>query len=138
MSDTDRLLHLSLLLKALDDCEQELVEFKAENKSRREKLEGELARLRWEVLSGQERLPLEPIPSSGIVPAMERVAEQINSGALDTPGVTCTAEVGPASESSVEEVARTKKQKKGRGQDVLLPAVPTPEPPTVQPGVGND
>lgn len=129
MSDTDKLLHLSLLLKALDDCDQELTEFKAEHKSRREKLEGKLARLRWEVLSGQERLPLEPIQPSSIVPVMEKVAEQINAGALDTANVECTATVGPASESSVEEIARTKKQKKGKGQDALLSAVPKPDEP---------
>jgi FtsZ-binding cell division protein ZapB len=58
MSDADKLMHLSLLLKALDDLEQELTEFKTENKARREALQGELSKLRWEVLSGQERLPL--------------------------------------------------------------------------------
>ena len=58
MSDTDRLLQLSLLLKAIDDLDQGLAEFRADYKSRREALEGELKKLRWEVLSGQERLPL--------------------------------------------------------------------------------
>jgi hypothetical protein len=110
-SDTDKLLHLSLLLKALDDCDQELSDAKAEHKARRTKLEGELAQIRWEVLSGQERLPLEPIPSSGIVPVMEKVAELVNSGALNTPDVTVSAEVNPAAESSVEEIRRTRKAK---------------------------
>jgi len=58
MSDTDRLLQLSLLLKAIDDLDQGLAEFRADYKSRREALEGELKKLQWEVLSGQERLPL--------------------------------------------------------------------------------
>jgi hypothetical protein len=119
-SDTDKLMHMSLLLKALDDCDSELAVFKADHKARREKLVDELSKVRWEVLSGQERLPLEPIPHSGIVPVMEKVAEMVNSGALNTPGVTVTAEVGPAAESSVEEIRRTRKTK------------------TPQPGAGTD
>lgn len=111
-SDTDKLLQMSLILKAIDDCNQELTEYKANHKARLESLHGELAKLRWEVLSGQDRLPLEPISPAAIVPVMERVAEQINAGALDTPGVTCTASVGPDVESSVEERARTRKTKK--------------------------
>jgi hypothetical protein len=58
MSDTDRLLQLSLLLKAIDDLDQGLAQFRAEYKAQRETLQGELSKLRWEVLSGQERLPL--------------------------------------------------------------------------------
>jgi len=123
-SDTDKLLHLSLLLKALDDLDSELAIFKADYKARREKLSDELSKLRWEVLSGQERLPLEPITPSVIVPVMERVAEQINAGALNRDGVTCTAEVrqhAPDEESSVEEKARTRKTKdKLKGQDALI------------------
>jgi hypothetical protein len=57
-TDTDRLLQLSLLLKAIDDLDQALVEYKADHKAKREVLQGELSKLRWEVLSGQERLPL--------------------------------------------------------------------------------
>jgi len=57
-SDTDRLMQLSLLLKAIDDLDQNLAEVRAEHKSRKEALLGELSKLRWEVLSGQERLPL--------------------------------------------------------------------------------
>lgn len=113
-SDTDKLMHLSLLLKAIDDCDSELAVFKADHKARREKLTDELGKLRWEVLSGQERLALEPIPASGIVPVMEKVAEMVNSGALNKPGLIVTAQVGEASESSVEEIARTKRAKKNR------------------------
>jgi hypothetical protein len=57
-SDTDRLLHLALLLKAQDGMEQEKSEYLADWKTRREKLAGELGKLRYEILSGQERLPL--------------------------------------------------------------------------------
>ncbi len=112
-SDTDKLMHMSLILKAIDDANQELTEFKASHKARLETLNGELSKLRWEVLSGQERLPLEPIPGPAIVPVMEKVAEMMNSGALDTPGVTVTAEFNPAAESSVEEIRRTRKPKTG-------------------------
>jgi hypothetical protein len=135
MTDTDKLLHLSLLLKALDDCDQELSDAKAEHKARRTKLEGELAQIRWEVLSGQERLPLEPIPDATINSVVERVAEQVNAGALNTPGVTCTATVGPASESSREEIARQKKTGKKNGHGIT--PISTPEPPP-QPGAGTD
>lgn len=61
MTDTDRLLQMSLLLKALDDCDQELAEYKADHKARIEKIRGDLSKLRYEVLSGQEKLPLEPV-----------------------------------------------------------------------------
>jgi hypothetical protein len=37
---------------------QEKIEYMAEWKGRFEKLQSELSQLRWEVLSGQERLPL--------------------------------------------------------------------------------
>jgi hypothetical protein len=88
-SDTDKLLQMSLILKAIDDCNQELTEYKANHKARLESLHGELSKLRWEVLSGQERLPLEPIPASNIVPC----------------------EVSPDKESSVEEIRRTRRTK---------------------------
>jgi hypothetical protein len=57
-SDTDRLMQLSLLLKALDDLDADLAEYKADYKAKRETLLKELGKLRYEVLSGQERLPL--------------------------------------------------------------------------------
>jgi hypothetical protein len=129
-SDTDRLLQMSLLLKAIDDANQELTEYKAGHKLRIKTLQGDLFRLRWEILSGQERLPLEPIPPSAIVPVMEKVVEQVNAGALNTPGVTVTAEMhdAPDAESSMEEKARTRKTKKKlQGEDALLPAVPKSE-----------
>jgi hypothetical protein len=111
-SDTDKLLQMSLLLRAIDEAHSELAMHKANHKARVETLTDELQKLRWEVLSGQERLPLEPIPPAAILPVMEKVVEMVNSGALDTPGVTCTAEVGPAAESSREEINRQKRQKK--------------------------
>jgi hypothetical protein len=99
--DTDRLLSMSLLLKAIDDCDQELTEFKAEHKALREKLMGELTKLRWEVLSGQDRLPLESVSESV---------------------VAWTASAAPDAESSVEERARAKKNRKAmQGQDAILP-----------------
>ena len=110
-SDTDKLLQMSLLLRAIDEAHSELAMHKANHKARVETLTDELQKLRWEVLSGQERLPLEPIPASAIVPVMEQVAEHVNSGALDTPTVRVTAEVNPAAESSVEEIRRTRKPK---------------------------
>ena len=86
----------------------------------------------------QERLPLEAESEPTLTAVLEKVAEQVNSGALDTPGVTCTASVTPApdAEYSTEERNRTRKTKpKGRGQDALLPAVPKPdEPPTSEKG----
>jgi predicted ribonuclease toxin of YeeF-YezG toxin-antitoxin module len=57
-SDTDRLMQLSLLLKSLDDLDQEKTEYMAEHKSRKETILGEISKLRYEVLSGQERLPI--------------------------------------------------------------------------------
>jgi hypothetical protein len=110
-TDTDRLMQLSLLLKALDDLDSELAIAKAQHKEQRARLEKELSTLRWEVLSGQERLPLEPLPAPTIVAVMEKVAEQVNAGALDRDGIKCTAEVGPVSESSFEEIRRTRKPK---------------------------
>ena len=122
-TDTDRLLALSLLLKAIDDCDQGLIEFKANHKARREALQGELNKLRWEVLSGQERLPLEPPTEKSMSEVFEKVAEQVNSGAFNTPGVTCTAEVrNVADESSTEERAKTRKTKQRlAGVEAVIP-----------------
>ena len=118
-SDTDRLMQMSLILKAIDDSNQELTEYKATHKARLETLHGELAKLRWEVLSGQERLPLEP-PQHLAVPVIPisvsaETAETVNHS--------------PAAESSVEERARTRKAKtKLAGQDALIPPVETERP----------
>ena len=57
-TDTDRLLQMSLLLKAIDDLEAEKTEYVTEWKARYEKLRNQLSALRYEILSGQERLPL--------------------------------------------------------------------------------
>ncbi len=104
--------------------------------------------------SDAERLPVEPIeevastppvgdklfetaPEPTIVQVVQEVAEQVNSGALDTPGVKCTMTVGPAvDETSIEERTRTRKsRKKLQGQDAILPDVRKPEPPAPDPGV---
>jgi hypothetical protein len=125
MSDTDRLLELSLILKAIDDCDQELTQFKAEHKARRENLQTQLNQLRWEVLSGQERLPLD----APQVSADSREAERMPAmGSLAHDSATEGAPAGktqPASaESSNEEINREKRRKtKARlqGQDAILP-----------------
>jgi hypothetical protein len=142
-SDTDKLLHLSYLLKALDDCDSELAIFKAEHKARREKLTDELNKLRWEVLSGQERLPLEPISADSRpvsdMPAMGS-RTQSSAGSGDSEGKTqpTSAENHPDAESSLEERARTRKTKKKlEGQDALIPGG-TPAPVVQMPNPEGD
>lgn len=49
---------VALLLRALEDCDRELAEFKTEMKDRRTKLENQLATLRDEILDGQHVLPI--------------------------------------------------------------------------------
>ena len=123
-TDSDRLYQMSLLLKAIEDAHQELTEFRADHKARREKLMGDLSKLRWEVLSGQDRLPLESV--------LERVVEQVNGGALNTPGTTVTAELRnlPDAECSAEERARTKRQQKNKS-----PVIPIDADPLADPGI---
>ena len=78
---------------------------------------GELAKLRWEVLSGQERLPLEPPQHLAVpvVPISVATAETVNRS--------------PDAERSVEEKARTRKtEAKLAGQDALIPPVETERP----------
>jgi hypothetical protein len=64
--------------------------------------------------------------AAAIETVLEKVADQINSGALDVGDVKCTAEVMPATvpeEVTAEERQRTKRQRKVKmqGQDAILP-----------------
>lgn len=71
-----------------------------------------------------DKLFPEPEPAKVIEQVLDQVADQINSGALNTPGVTCTAEVhtAPDGEASVQEKQRTRRKKKTKlqGQDAVL------------------
>lgn len=49
---------IALLLRALQDCDREMAEYKTEMKDRRTKLENQLAQLRDEILDGQAVLPI--------------------------------------------------------------------------------
>jgi hypothetical protein len=64
----------------------------------------------------------EQEPVATIVAIAEAVAEQVNSGALDTPNVKVTAEVSPllADSEPTQKPKRTRKPKL-QGQDALLP-----------------
>lgn len=128
MTDREKLVSLALCLKAIDDAYEELADFKATVKASVETLLKESHALRYEILSGQEQLPLEPTPpvdrpGLGLIDVLlQKVADQVNSGALNTPGVKCSATVGPAAEASAEERARTRRRKpKMQGQDAILP-----------------
>lgn len=90
--------------------------------------------------SDADKLPVEPIPTEAQpAPApsedgsklfetvIEKVVEQVNAGALNTPGVTCTASI--VDESSAEERTRTRKSRKLRGQDAILPDPRKPSDP---------
>ena len=78
-----------------------------------------------------ETPPAEQLFATAVI---ESVVDQINSGALDTGDVKCTATVtaasplfDPKAEASVEERKRTRKPKL-RGQDALLPDARTHQP----------
>ena len=136
MSDSQKMLALALALKAIDDAYEELADFKATIKARIETLLKESRAIRYEILSGQGALPLEPAPEKQIDAVLERVAEQVNSGSLDTPGVTCTAEVRPAvDETSAEERVRTRAAK--RRKKLLGPDAP-PDKRTAFPHGANE
>lgn len=106
MNDAEKLRALALMLQAIDDCYEELAEFKATIKARIETLLKQSRAIRYEILTGQEQLPLDP-NSAQIEEAMKKTAELVNSGALDTEKVKVTASVGPITdEISVEERAR--------------------------------
>src|SRR5579864_9517451 len=116
MTDSQKLLALALALKAIDDAHEELAAFKSEIKSRVENLLKETRALRYEILSGQERLPLE---------SSEPDHEQspcVGQGPIPSGPAPETKSVDP--ESSVEERVRTKaakRRKKLLGQDAILP-----------------
>ncbi len=54
-----RLMRMAMLLKAIDDEESSFAAIRTEHKDTMTKLINELAMLKYEVLSGQEPLPLE-------------------------------------------------------------------------------
>lgn len=83
----ERLMRMAMLLKAMDDTEREFTSRKTEFKDTMTKLSNELAMLKYEVLSGQEPLPID----FGAI--ADKVAERVNAGALDKEGVKVTAEV---------------------------------------------
>ncbi len=57
-----RLMQMAMLLKAIDDEEENAAEWRAAYKSRMETLQKELSRLKYEILTGQQTIPLEPPP----------------------------------------------------------------------------
>lgn len=50
---------IALILKAMDDANEALAEFKADHKARMETLQKELNALTYEILTGQQSLPME-------------------------------------------------------------------------------
>lgn len=121
MTDSEKLLALALNLKAIDDAYEELAEFKLSIKARIETLLKESRALRFEVLSGQNSLPLEPAPT--VMEAAEKAVAAVNAGALDWDGIKVTASVVPA-DTSTEERTRTRhvrRKKALAGQAAILP-----------------
>ncbi len=55
-------MQMAMLLKAIDDLESEFAAVKTEFKDRTTKLHNELSKLQYDVLSGQQTIPLEPPP----------------------------------------------------------------------------
>jgi len=56
----ERAIQLAMLLKAIDDTERELAESRTAFKKRLEILHNELYQARWQILSGQMTLTVEP------------------------------------------------------------------------------
>jgi len=101
--------------------------------------------------SDAAKLPVEPIPQelAGPIPdklfetapeptaASEQIAEKaaaaVNSGALDTPGVKCTAEVVPVDTTPAERQRTRRTKKTVAGQAAILPNKPSDPGPAVQP-----
>ena len=54
---------IAMLLRAIEDDESAFSVSRLEHKTRQEILRGELAKIREEILTGQESLPLEPNPA---------------------------------------------------------------------------
>jgi predicted metal-dependent hydrolase len=75
--------HLALILQAIEDVDREMANYRVDYKARRETLEQQAWKLRNQILSGQLT----------ITDVMEKVAAQVNAGALDAENVKCTAEV---------------------------------------------
>ena len=74
---------LALILQAIEDAERQMADYRKDYTARMEHLRQQAWQLRNEILSGQLT----------ITDVMEKVAEQVNAGALDGKGVKCTAEV---------------------------------------------
>jgi hypothetical protein len=60
VGENDRARLLALALQAVEDLEEEKAEWNAEYKARMETLLQSARKLRREILTGQQRLPLEP------------------------------------------------------------------------------
>lgn len=58
----ERAKQLALIYQAIDDCDREFAEARADFKSRREVLENEAYKLRRDILSGQMTLVVPPEP----------------------------------------------------------------------------
>ena len=58
----ERLMQMAMLLKAIDDEESRFNVQKTEHKDIIEKLQAALRMLKYEVLTGQQTIPLEPPP----------------------------------------------------------------------------
>jgi predicted nucleic acid-binding Zn-ribbon protein len=56
----ERLMQMAMLLKAIDDETNDFATAKTEHKDTMEKLHNELRKLKYEVLTGQQTIPLEP------------------------------------------------------------------------------
>ena len=54
-----RLLQMAMLLKAIEDEESEFAMARTQHKDTMEKLHNELRKLKYDVLSGQQVLPIE-------------------------------------------------------------------------------
>lgn len=79
---------------------------------------------------GDKLFETTPEVSSAMEQTLAKVVEQVNSGALDTPGVKCTAEFNPATEANAEERSRARKAKR---KAMRSPAIPDPRKPTDPP-----
>jgi hypothetical protein len=142
MTDREKLIALALCLKGIDDAYEELADFKASVKARIETLLKESHALRFEILSGQESLPLEPISADSHpvsdTPAMgSRTQESASSGESEGQTQPTSAEFNPVIEANAEERSRARKAKRARlrGQSAILPDPRKPgDPPAgVQP-----
>jgi len=79
---------LAYLLRAIEAEERNFNQLRTEHKDNLERLHNLVYQVREELLSGQLSL----------IDIAERVAEQVNAGALDTKDVKVTAKVGKAAQ----------------------------------------